>query len=215
MGKKRPVIRSAASQEIHPEAKTTPAADTLPERTGSELSRVAATQAVFLNITRTFGIAFVPELFEEMSARPAYLETAWELFKEGLHFDQLDCKTKQIIALAITTDNTGVYYILAFPHAFRLNALDEATCDKIVSTIRFFKAFDRYLSGIMPADVTETTEFVSHCLRDEYQSYEATRSSEMMLSREENQPIVSLIGGILIMGFLLIPIVAGVYLFLR
>ena len=178
-------------------------------------SRACAAQAVFLDITRTFAISFVPDLFEGMRNRPAYLEAAWELFKEDLDLASLDGRTKQIVALAITTNDTGTYYIAASPHAFRFNAIDHARCEKIVSTIRFFKAFDRFLSGVMPADVTETTEFVCHCLRDEYQSYKAMRSSEIMLSREENQPIVSLIGSLLIMGFLLIPIVAGVYLFLR
>lgn len=157
-----------------------------------------------MDITRTLGVSFVPDLFEGMRNRPAYLEAAWELFKEDLDLDSLDGRTRQIVALAITTNEAGVYCIAASPYAFRLNALDHAMCDKLLLTIRFFKAFERYLSGVMPADVTETTEFVSHCLRDEYQSYEATRSSEMMLSREENQPVASLIGGILIMGFFLL-----------
>ncbi len=180
-----------------------------------QLERQATSQAIFLDITRTFGISFVPDLFEAMRSRPAYLEAAWELFKEDLRLDCLDRRTKQIIALAITTDEAGIYYIAAYPHTFRLQALDEATCHKIMSAIRFFKAFNRYLPAVVLTDATETTKLVSRCLRDEYQSYDATRSSERILSREENRPIVSFIGGMLIMSFLLAPIAVGVYLLLR
>ena len=119
------------------------------------------------------------------------------------------------MALAITTNEAGVYSIAAYPHAFRLHALDHDTCDKLLLTIRFFNVFDRYLSGITPASVREPARFVSDCLREEYQSYKATRSSQLMLSREENQPAVSWIGGGLIMNALLWPIAVGVYLFLR
>ncbi len=39
--------------------------------TVGEPSRDAAVQAVFLDITRTFGISFVPDLFEGMRTRPS------------------------------------------------------------------------------------------------------------------------------------------------
>lgn len=180
-----------------------------------QLERHAASEAIFLDITRTFGISFVPDLFEAMRSRPAYLEAAWELFKDDLRLDDLDRKTKQIIALAITTDEAGTYYIAAYPHAFRLQVLDRAMWHKIVSTIRFFKAFDRYLSGVVPTDATETTKFVRRCLHDECQSYEATTSGERMPSREENRLIVFLIGGMLIMSLLFVPIAVGAYLLLQ
>ena len=198
-----------------PPTSVTRAKETETSNTVGELSRDAPVPAVFLDITRTFGISCVPDLFERMRARPAYLEAAWELFKEDLGLDSLNCKTRHIMALAITTNEAGVYSIAAYPHAFRLHAIDHDTCDKLLLTIRFFNVFDRYLSGITPASVREPARFVSDCLREEYQSYKATRSSQLMLSKEENQPIASLIGGILIMGLLFIPIVAGVYLFLR
>lgn len=135
--------------------------------TDADLTRYTTVQTVFLDITRTFGISFVPELFEGMRHRPAYLETAWELFKEEVNLERLDRRTKRIVALAITTNEAGTYLIAALPHAFRLNALDRATCDKILSAIRFFKAFDRYLSGIMPPIVPDAVRFVNCCMREE------------------------------------------------
>ena len=52
-----------------------------------QLERQATSQAIFLDITRTFGISFMPDLFEAMRSRPAYLEAAWKLFKEDLRLD--------------------------------------------------------------------------------------------------------------------------------
>ncbi|NGZ04285.1 MAG: hypothetical protein CV090_14690 [Nitrospira sp. WS238] len=181
--------------------------------TDAELIRSATVHTVFLDITRTFDISFVPELFEAMRNRPAYLETAWELFKEEVNLARLDRRTKRIIALAITTNESGTYFIAALPHAFRLGALDQATCDKILSTIRFFKTFERYLSGIMPAFVPDAVRYVNTCLREEYQSYEATRASQIALSREVNQGAASGIGGMIIM-IALLSCAAGIYWFI-
>ncbi|MGE3151995.1 MAG: hypothetical protein AB7G48_11545 [Nitrospiraceae bacterium] len=181
--------------------------------TDAELTRSTTVQAVFLDITRTFDISFVPDLFDGMRNRPAYLETAWELFKEEVNLERLDRRTKLIIALAITTNEAGTYFIAALPHAFRLGALDQATYDKILSTIRFFKAFDRYLSGIMPAFVPDTVRFVNSCLREEYQSYEATRASQFALSREEHHCAACGIGSMIIL-LVLLSCVAGIYWFI-
>lgn len=179
----------------------------------AELTRCATVQTVFLDITRTLDISFVPDLFEGMRNRPAYLETAWELFKEEMNLERLDRRTKLIIALAITTNEAGTYFIAALPHAFRLDALDQPTYDKIVSTIRFFKAFDRYLSGIMPAFVPDAVRFVNSCLREEHQSYEATRASQFSLSREDNRGAVCGIGSMIIM-LVMLSCAVGIYWFI-
>ncbi len=73
----------------------------------AELSRQTAVHTLFMDITRTLGVSFVPDLFEGMRNRLAYLEAAWELFKEDLDLDSLDGRTKQILTLAITTNDTG------------------------------------------------------------------------------------------------------------
>lgn len=68
-----------------------------------------------MDITRTLGVSFVPDLFVGMRDRPAYLEAAWELLKEDLGLDSLDFRTKRIIALAITTNEAGVYALRHTP----------------------------------------------------------------------------------------------------
>lgn len=180
--------------------------------TEAEFSRFTAAQVVFQDITRTFDITFVPDLFEGMRDRPAYLEAAWELFKEDVNLDRLDRKTKLTIALALTTNEAGVYFIAALPHAFQLNALDRRTYDKIVSTIRFFRAFDRYLSGIMPPHAYVTTDCITTCLRDEFQSYEACRAYQELPSHEHRQRSGSRMLLFLLVGSILFPIAVAIYL---
>jgi len=168
-----------------------------------------------MDITRTLGVSFVPDLFVGMRDRPAYLEAAWELFKEDLGLDSLDYRTRHIMALAITTNEAGVYCIAADPHAFRLNALDHAICDKLLCTVRLFNTFDRYLSGVSPDYLPKATRIVSDCLREEYRRSGVTSPSQGSPCWEDNLPVASWIGGMLIISFLLLPIAAGMYLFFR
>lgn len=192
--------------------KTTSQVDAQLESPHSDWNRIVAIRAVYLDISQTLGVSFVPELFEGMSARPAYLETAWELFKEDLQLDRLNYKTRQMIALAISTDAAGHYCITEYPRAFRLNALDEALCDKIVLTIRFFKAFDRYLSGVMPLHIPDAPAFVSACLRDEYEGFKETIPAHVVPSGENLRFTDVLLGGLLLSIFLLLPIAITIYL---
>ncbi|MDR4471920.1 MAG: hypothetical protein MRJ92_04460, partial [Nitrospira sp.] len=74
----RHTVRPAhASTELHDASPADP-----------DITRDTTVQTVFQDITRTFGISFVPELFEDMRHRPAYLDTTWTLFK-----DELDLKS--------------------------------------------------------------------------------------------------------------------------
>lgn len=174
-----------------------------------------AVQAIFSDITGTFGVSFVPDLFAGMGERPAYLATAWELFKEDFGLDRLDDKTKRILALAITTNWAGTYYIAAYPHAFQLHALDPALCDKMISAIRFFKAFDYYLAGVAPPDTTNATTFVNLCLRDEYQSYTMGRVGSARPLLNETQYIIFILVSMLIVSALFAPIAVALYFLLR
>ena len=171
-----------------------------------------ASETVFRDIMDTLGTGFVPDLFEGMSEKPAYLETAWKLFKEDLQLEQLDPKTKRMIALAISTDSTGNYCIIEYPRAFRLHALGHAICDRLLFTIRLFNAFDPYLSGVSPDYLPKATRIVSDCLREEYLSSGVTSPSQGSSCRTDNLPVASWIGGMLIISFLLLSITAGVYL---
>lgn len=143
--------RSSVAQRrtVRPARASTEHHDALPA--APDITLDITVHTVFQDIARTFDITFVPELFEDMRHRPSYLNTAWTLFKDEMNLECLDRSTKRIIALAISTNEAGTFFIAAIPGAFCRNALDPATGEKLLSSIRFFKAFDRYLSGIMPA----------------------------------------------------------------
>lgn len=75
------------------------------ERTecGAKRFRRLAVEAVCSDITTTFGISFVPDLFATLERKPAYL-------------DALDDRAKRIVALAISTNARGAYLT---PHGRR------------------------------------------------------------------------------------------------
>lgn len=123
----------------------------------AEGSRRLAAQTVFLNITETFRTTFVPDLFASLERMPAYLDAAWELFKDAVDLEALDTRTRQIVALAITTNRSGTYLISAFPNAFRMSPMGHQRCDIILSLLEIFQAFSRYLSDV-EALHTETDE---------------------------------------------------------
>jgi len=115
----------------------------------AERSRRLVTEIVLVDITKTFVISFVPDLFATLEKTPAYLEAAWELFKDEVDLEALDAPTKHIVALAITTNRSGTYQIAAFPHAFRLSPVGPRRCGTILSLIEMFQAFSRYLSDVV------------------------------------------------------------------
>jgi len=121
-----------------------------PREDSLELFRRVAAHAVLLDISQTFGTSFVPDLFLRMAVRPAYLDAAWELFKDAVDLEALDARTRRIVALAITTNRSGTYLITAFPQAFRLSPVGLRKCKTIVSTIQVFQTFDCYLSDLEP-----------------------------------------------------------------
>lgn len=183
-----------AIQGFDPSRNMTLAADLHSGSRAEEISPCLTSQAVFFDITQTFGVSFVPDLFVGMNDRPAYLEAAWELFKEDLGLDSLNFSTKRIIALAITTNEAGIYCIGAYPYAFQLNALDHATCDRLLHTIWLFNTFDRYLaqylSGVRPEYLPEITRVVSDSFREAYRNPGVTRPSQSLPYREDDLPDV-------------------------
>lgn len=61
----------------------------------------------------------------------------------------------------------------------------------------------------------ETTRVVSDLFREAYRNPGVTSPSQGLSHREDDLPDVPWIGGMLIIGSLLLPIAAGVYLFFQ
>jgi len=116
----------------------------------AERSRYLTAQTVLREITETLGTTFVPDLFAGLERKPACLEATWELFRDEVGLEALDAQTRQIVALAITTNESGTYQVAAFPHAFRLSPVGPRRCEIIESIIRMTHAFECYLSDVAP-----------------------------------------------------------------
>lgn len=136
---------------------------------GSDSLRETAVARTLTDITKTFGTSFVPDVFTGMSGRPAYLEAAWELFQDDVGLCKMDGETRRIIALAVTTNESGIYYIAVYPHVFRLN-LGHDTCDKVAYFIWMVSAFERFLSGLPPREEPQAARFVIARWYEEYDS---------------------------------------------
>lgn len=66
-----------------------------------------------------------------------------------------------------------------------------------------------------PEYLPETIRVASDLFREAYRNPGVTRLSQGVPYREDDFPDVPWIGGMPIIGFLLLPIVAGVYLFFQ
>jgi hypothetical protein len=116
----------------------------------AERSRYLTALTVLSEMTETLGTTFVPDLFSGLERKPAYLEATWELFRDEVGLEDLDAQTRRIVALAITTNESGTYQIAALPHAFRLSPVGPRRCETIESIIRMIHAFECYLFDVAP-----------------------------------------------------------------
>ncbi|MGH7206985.1 MAG: carboxymuconolactone decarboxylase family protein [Nitrospiraceae bacterium] len=171
-------------------------------------------QYIFTDIKRAFGIAFVPDLFRDMATRPAYLETAWELFKDDLALDVMDLKTKRIVALAISATHDGSYCISAYPYAFRGIGVEEALIDKILFAVQLFSSFNRFLQGIRDEHASGAVRVVNEHLRQGATRMSATMPSQHSRPGHGEKPAASWAEKMIVMTLLILIVAVGVFLFL-
>ncbi len=148
-------------------------------------------QAVFAEIAQTFGIRFVPDLFLDMVAHPAYLETSWELLKEDLALDAMDAGTKRIVALAISAAADGTPYILAYPEAFRGIGIEDTLLVKVRFCAQLCRSFTQFLAGVRHEYAPEAARVVTGYLRQEATQSGAAMSTQPSLQRHDDDPTVS------------------------
>jgi hypothetical protein len=71
------------------------------------------------------------------------------------------------------------------------------------------------MSEVSPDYLAKATRVVSECLREEYRCSGVTGPSQSVPYWESDRPSSSWIGGMPILSFLLLPMAAGIYLFIR
>lgn len=116
-----------------------------------------AVKTVYGEIKQTFGV--VPSLFKAMAHNPAYLETTWRKFKVVMGPGQLDRKTKEVIAVAVSATNNCEYCIHAHTAALKRLGMDDTAIVELMAVVELFNGFNKFLDGLqIEPDLKATVE---------------------------------------------------------
>jgi AhpD family alkylhydroperoxidase len=105
-------------------------------------------QKVYAEVKKTFGVPFVQNIFKAMANHPGYLEVTWSRFKVIMGPGQLDPKTKQVIALAVSATNNCEYCVNAHSAALKQMGYDDAALTELMAVVDMFNGFNKFLDGL-------------------------------------------------------------------
>jgi AhpD family alkylhydroperoxidase len=109
--------------------------------------------AIFADIKRTKNIDFVPALWRTIATNPALLELVWTNLKTLMHPEavgrsaRLDPKTREIIALAVSTTNGCPYCINSHTAALRKLGIDQETLGEVMAIVGLFNMTNSLANG--------------------------------------------------------------------
>ncbi|MFA6051498.1 MAG: carboxymuconolactone decarboxylase family protein [Methylobacter sp.] len=104
--------------------------------------------SIYNDIKKTFGMNFVPAMFQAMANNPAYLEASWNRYKVIMGPGKLDRKTKEIIAVAVSATNGCEYCINAHTAVLKKMGLGDAEITELMSVVDLFSGFNKLLDGL-------------------------------------------------------------------
>ncbi|MGR9013773.1 MAG: carboxymuconolactone decarboxylase family protein [Gammaproteobacteria bacterium] len=107
-----------------------------------------AVSTVYNDIKKTFGMDFVPSMFKAMANNPAYLEASWNRYKVIMGPGTLDRKTKEIIAVAVSTTNGCEYCINAHTAVLKKMGLGDTEITELMAVVDLFSGFNKLLDGL-------------------------------------------------------------------
>lgn len=119
----------------------------------SPVSLVSETQArgkvkkIFTEIKREFALPFVPNLFRAMANDPAYLESNWNRFKLVMLSGSLDRKTKELLAVAVSTANDCEYCINAHTWMLKQLGVSNAEIAEGLAVVALLTDLNRFVEG--------------------------------------------------------------------
>jgi len=114
----------------------------------SEQQATGKVKDIFDDIKRTFGLPFVPNLFKAMANHPAYLEASWNRFKVIMGPGTLDRKTKEFLALAVSTVNNCEYCINAHTAALKQMGVSTEELLEGLAVVDLFSGINKFLDGL-------------------------------------------------------------------
>ncbi len=113
-----------------------------------ESEAVEPVLSIYNDIKKTFGMNFVPAMFQAMANNPAYLEASWNRYKVIMGAGKLDRKTKEIIAVAVSATNGCEYCINAHTGVLQKMGLGDAEITELMSVVDLFSGFNKLLDGL-------------------------------------------------------------------
>ncbi|GBC81609.1 Alkyl hydroperoxide reductase AhpD [bacterium HR10] len=121
----------------------------------SEQQATGKVKDIFDDIKRTFNLPFVPNLFRAMANHPAYLESSWSRFKVIMGPGTLDPRTKEFLALAVSTVNNCQYCIHAHTAGLRRMGVSDEELLEALAVVDLFMGINKFLDGLrVESDLT-------------------------------------------------------------
>ena len=107
----------------------------------------------FDDIKQTKNIDFVPAFWRTIATNPIQLEIVWTTLKTLMHPEavgrnaKLDPKTREMIALAVSTTNGCPYCINSHTAALRKLEVDEETLGELMAIVGLFNMTNALANG--------------------------------------------------------------------
>ena len=108
---------------------------------------------IFDDIKRTKGIDFVPNFWRALASYPDQLELVWRQLKTLMHPEaagrksNLDAKTREIIALAVSATNGCSYCVNSHTAALRKLGADAETLGEVLAITGLFNQTNALADG--------------------------------------------------------------------
>jgi AhpD family alkylhydroperoxidase len=108
---------------------------------------------VFQDIKATKGIDFIPAFWRVLANQPDLLESTWLQLKRVMHPEamgrtsQLDARTREIIAVAVSATNGCAYCVNSHSAALKKLGVDIATLSEIMSIVALFNSTNALAEG--------------------------------------------------------------------
>jgi uncharacterized peroxidase-related enzyme len=109
--------------------------------------------AIFADIKQTKNIDLIPAFWRTLAINPAQLEIVWTSLKSLMHPEaggrtsQLDSRTREIIALAVSATNSCSYCINSHTAALQKLGIDQGALGEILAIVGLFNMTNSLANG--------------------------------------------------------------------
>ena len=100
-------------------------------------------RVVFDDIKATKGIDFVPEIWRALAVDPDHLESCWARTKAIMGDGELDRRTKEIIAVAVSITNGCEYCVNSHAATLQKLGLTQQGLAEVIAVTELFNAMNR------------------------------------------------------------------------